>query len=235
MAPCDAQALIAELQARVAQLEKELQAMTGEAVKHIVDKAKNAQTIADLSAENAELDKQLDEVMKERDEAEDALQNAHIALGGDGEWVGRLPPQEPPESGDLRFDVPELAKLLSAENAGLRSTGEEISKQWDGYQQENARLRERVGELQRRDEVAGIGFKGVAQELERLTERETLMTESIVWLLRNGIVLVVHRIDGAWQGRLANNGDYDSESPPEHLKEILAPLIAEATKEPGNE
>jgi hypothetical protein len=53
------------------------------------------------------------QLIDERDSAEDALQKAHIALGGDGEWTAKLPPEESPESGDLRLDVPALAESLS--------------------------------------------------------------------------------------------------------------------------
>lgn len=66
------------------------------------------------------LDKSEDQVMLERDSAEDALQETHLALGGDGEWPRKMPPELPPHSGDLRLDVPALAAELSAELARLR-------------------------------------------------------------------------------------------------------------------
>ncbi len=59
--------------------------------------------------------------LEERDDAQDALQAAHLALGGDGEWVGRIPPQSPPDSGDLRLDVPALAKERMQELSRLRA------------------------------------------------------------------------------------------------------------------
>lgn len=62
-------------------------------------------------------ERELEEVMKERDHAQDVLQDVHIVLGGDGEWKGRLPPQEPPDSGDLHLDVPALARERMAELA----------------------------------------------------------------------------------------------------------------------
>lgn len=62
-------------------------------------------------------ERELEEVMKERDYAQDVLQDVHIVLGGDGEWKGRLPPQEPPDSGDLHLDVPALARERMAELA----------------------------------------------------------------------------------------------------------------------
>jgi hypothetical protein len=62
----------------------------------------------------------LAEALKERDWAQDCLQRTHIALGGDGEWTGKLPPQEPPDSGDLHYDVPALAAERMAEIEQLR-------------------------------------------------------------------------------------------------------------------
>ena len=59
--------------------------------------------------------------LEERDEAEDALQKTHIKLGGDGEWVGKMPSQCPPDSGDLRLDVPALAKERMQELSRLRA------------------------------------------------------------------------------------------------------------------
>lgn len=65
----------------------------------------------------AEVERAELQLMEERDRAQDALQDTHIALGGDGEWVGRLPPQEPPDSGDLHLDVPALARKRMTELA----------------------------------------------------------------------------------------------------------------------
>ena len=64
--------------------------------------------------------KMLEQVMDERDSCEFAIQAAHVELGGDGEWAGKLPPQNPPNSGDLRLDVVALAMALKAENERLR-------------------------------------------------------------------------------------------------------------------
>lgn len=49
------------------------------------------------------------QILEERDSAEQALQETHVALGGDGEWAARMPPMAPPDSGDLRVDAPALA------------------------------------------------------------------------------------------------------------------------------
>jgi len=65
--------------------------------------------------------KHCDELLGERDRAQDALQDTHIALGGDGEWVGRSPPQPAPDSGDLHLDVPELARERMGELERLRA------------------------------------------------------------------------------------------------------------------
>jgi len=62
-----------------------------------------------------------EKALEERDYAQDKLQETHIALGGDGEWSGRMPPQEPPDSGDLHLDVPALAAERMAELEQLRA------------------------------------------------------------------------------------------------------------------
>lgn len=70
---------------------------------------------AKLHAQIERLDDDLSEVMDERDRATEALAQTHIALGGDGEWTGKLPPEPTPHSGDLHDDVPALAEELRAE------------------------------------------------------------------------------------------------------------------------
>jgi len=65
-------------------------------------------------------DDDLAEALTERDWAQDCLQRTHIALGGDGEWTGKLPPEMPPDSGDLHYDVPALAAERMAEIGRLQ-------------------------------------------------------------------------------------------------------------------
>jgi hypothetical protein len=65
--------------------------------------------------------KQCDELIGERDRAQDALQDTHLALGGDGEWKGKLPPEPAPDSGDLHLDVPELARERMTELERMRA------------------------------------------------------------------------------------------------------------------
>lgn len=74
------------------------------------------------------LDRWLDNVLKERDHAQDALQKTHIALGGDGEWCAKLPPEEPPESGDLHYDVPALAEQLHSQLAAQQAQAVDITQ-----------------------------------------------------------------------------------------------------------
>lgn len=78
--------------------------------------------IADLRKTVESQEDALDEVMKERDWAQDCLQETHIALGGDGEWTGKIPAELPPNSGDLHYDVPVLAAEVKqrAERAEVR-------------------------------------------------------------------------------------------------------------------
>lgn len=80
----------------------------------------------EIKAQLEKLERDDDKTMHERDDAEDALQAAHLALGGDGEWCGKSPPEPPPTSGDLAQDVPALARLLAAELARLREVADEL-------------------------------------------------------------------------------------------------------------
>lgn len=68
-----------------------------------------------LRAELDKLERDEMQIAAERDEAEDALQMAHVALGGDGEWSAKIPAEPPPNSGDLKVDVVVLAQNLRAE------------------------------------------------------------------------------------------------------------------------
>ncbi len=61
-----------------------------------------------------------DQLIAERDRAQDALQATHIAMGGDGEWIARMPPVPPPHSGDLHLDVPALAEAQANRIADLQ-------------------------------------------------------------------------------------------------------------------
>ena len=93
------------------------------------------------------------EVIQERDWAQDCLQKAHIALGGDGEWTCKMPSPEPPDSGDLHYDVPALAEEVRARaeraEALLRDASRyldprhysEISARITAHLSENSRVR----------------------------------------------------------------------------------------------
>lgn len=61
---------------------------------------------------NQRLERDADQLMSERDAAQDALQETHLAMGGDGEWSVKIPAHPPPHSGDLHKDVPALAAAL---------------------------------------------------------------------------------------------------------------------------
>lgn len=75
--------------------------------------------------------KDCEQLIDERDRAQDALQDTHSALGGDGEWVGRLPPQSAPDSGDLHLDVPELARERMAEMDVIAEAAARASLAWE--------------------------------------------------------------------------------------------------------
>lgn len=87
------------------------------------ERAENAK----LRAAAERLDRDAERAIRNQESAEAAIQTAHVALGGDGEWVAR-PGQTLPagETGDLRVDVPALASRLKAENAKLRAALEAV-------------------------------------------------------------------------------------------------------------
>lgn len=60
------------------------------------------------------------DVIKERDELEEQIEKIYKALGGTGEWCARVPPEDPPNSGDLGADALALASRLREENEGLK-------------------------------------------------------------------------------------------------------------------
>src|SRR5689334_606106 len=74
--------------------------------------AYHAHQSSPLQERITELERSEDDLVGKRDALEDALAETHVALGGDGEWICRIPPQLPPDSGDLKRDVPELARQL---------------------------------------------------------------------------------------------------------------------------
>lgn len=78
--------------------------------------AAEARGRAQAEAQIAKLEQDLEDEMQRRDRFEDAITEAHVALGGDGEWrahVGGAPP--PPHSGTLTRDVPVMARALREE------------------------------------------------------------------------------------------------------------------------
>lgn len=76
---------------------------------------------AKLEAAERDAERGDEKLIDQRDALEDAIQEIHVALGGDGEWVGRLPPEEPPNSGDLKLDALELAKAAARDTERLNA------------------------------------------------------------------------------------------------------------------
>lgn len=65
-----------------------------------------------LAAKDSEIANLETEVLEEignRDHLGDQITEIYAALGGEGEWCARIPPQEPPNSGDLGEDARFLA------------------------------------------------------------------------------------------------------------------------------
>jgi hypothetical protein len=141
--------------------------------------------------------------------------------------VNKLRALDPIKMGYYTVQGPQdvyLAAEVDAELARLKEEVKIACECWKKEQAETARLRELCAEHETC--VADHNLKDI--ELASLRERVGELQEAIVWMLRHGIVMAIHHIDGVPAPRLVNNGDYDSESPPDHLKDILAPLIAEA-------
>jgi hypothetical protein len=98
-----------------------------------------AQALRDQEAEIARLDASESQLIDERDRAQDALQLAHIELGGDGEWTCKMgaAADYPPDSGDLHDDVPALASEVRARaeisEALLRECNAVALKRGDKY------------------------------------------------------------------------------------------------------
>lgn len=67
-------------------------------------------------------EQEIEDEIQRRDRYHDAVTEAHVALGGDGEWrahVGGSP--EPPHSGHLHLDVPVMARQLRERIAALEA------------------------------------------------------------------------------------------------------------------
>lgn len=57
-------------------------------------------------------DADCEEIDRERQKYQDAIVKIHRALGGDGIWLMRLPPELPPNSGEVDLDALDMAKDL---------------------------------------------------------------------------------------------------------------------------
>jgi hypothetical protein len=69
------------------------------------------------------------DLIGQRDRFESEIEDIYRALGGEGEWTAKLPPQPPPDSGDLAADALELARRLVAQLAAARAEAERLTKQ----------------------------------------------------------------------------------------------------------
>lgn len=68
----------------------------------------------------AEHERDMLQVIDERDKAEDTITDCAALFGDQYEWVARIPAELPPNSGDLHDDLPCLIKDMLAENERLR-------------------------------------------------------------------------------------------------------------------
>lgn len=161
----------------IGELEKGLAEMTARAVER-------DREIARLQKKLAEEKRSCLEEIGNRDHLEDVIQETHIALGGNGEWVGRLPMPPPPDSGDLCLDVPALAAQVVAERDAARADAaamrEAIAVQKDAFNEYN---NEAGVTCQRLSEAREGVFRMLATQnpgAPLLAEIERLTAESIL-------------------------------------------------------
>lgn len=86
----------------------------GNACEQAADALANA--LDDLAAERARAEREEQahtRTIEQRDALEEQIEAVYRALGGDGEWCAKLPPEEPPDSGDLGADALALAKAAT--------------------------------------------------------------------------------------------------------------------------
>lgn len=88
--------------------------------------------IAELEAEAAKHERDEGAMIDDVDRANDALQQTHIALGGDGVWAARIPTPPPPDTGDLSVDVPVLAEIVRRRLAELEAIVGDLLRTKDG-------------------------------------------------------------------------------------------------------
>lgn len=122
----------------------------------------------------------------DRDAAQDALQRTHIALGGDGEWVTRLPEPEPPESGDLRKDVPVIAAQIMQEAMDAQQRAETAEAALAERQQELAELKKTNLQLfhgiqEANAQQADAQAKLALSELELRQAQERIAAPKMMW------------------------------------------------------
>lgn len=70
-------------------------------------------------------------------------------------------------------------------------------------------------------------------EMERINKDREELREALAWVLDSGTIKSVHYIDGKPCPRLVHGGDYDSVSPPEHLRSVLDQALATQGKTEG--
>lgn len=127
--------------------------------------------VAGLKAQLAEQERLELDTIKDRNDANDRIQSIHIALGGDGEWVGTR---------DLGAEAQQMAEELSAQRKAARSTEvESISKERTANL-EQCKPEDRVDVGDR--VVLGDGRTGTVVEEHRQFEVEVDGTKKVHYL-----------------------------------------------------
>lgn len=105
-----------------------------------------------------------------------------------------------------------LAKDVDAALAAERQANAELA------------MRERKAEADLADaQHALLLANSNAAAFQRVVETNA---EALRWVLQHGVVMAIHHIDGKPHPKLVDNGDYDSMTPPEHLRRVLERAVS---------
>lgn len=142
----------------------------------------------------AELEEHESELIEERDRFSDALQAAHVALGGDGEWVAR-PGQTllAGETGDLSVDIPAIASQQQARIAELEAKVEAEQARADRLHVKNTKWAADFVQLQVRTSELEAELRQANGLAEQMRLRGMCLTEALVGMVEH---FVIHDEEG---------------------------------------
>lgn len=95
----------------------------------------------------ADYERDMLQVIGERDKAQETITDCAALFGEQYEWVARIPAEYPPDSGDLHLDLPCLIKDMLAEVEQLQSKYEQCKQQAEIWAQEARAQKATVHEI----------------------------------------------------------------------------------------